>query len=180
VLRGGRIELGDAADLPLTIKTDPQPRRWSRTLRSARQENLGNCLHGCNVSMRHALLDQIGLYDEAHRDRSGGRGLRLSLLSRRRAGPRSDLEVQAVVSHAKIAALLPDDRPRMIAIATGLCAAGSSSGDFGGDGFRDGIDQPRRRARRNPRRPHGLPSIARALSKRRSHGTTQRCPTSFF
>jgi GT2 family glycosyltransferase len=64
VLRGGRVELGDPNDLPLTIKTDRQPQRWSRTLRSARRENLGNCLYGCNVSMRRALLDRIGLYDD--------------------------------------------------------------------------------------------------------------------
>lgn len=66
VLRGGRVELGDPADLPLTIKTDLQPQRWSRLLHSARHENLGNCLHGCNVSMRRALLDRIGLYDDVH------------------------------------------------------------------------------------------------------------------
>jgi GT2 family glycosyltransferase len=66
VLRGGRVELGDPSDLPLTVKTDQRPQRWSRTLRSARHENLGNCLHGCNVSMRRALLDRIGLYDDTH------------------------------------------------------------------------------------------------------------------
>jgi GT2 family glycosyltransferase len=66
ILRGGRVELGDTADLPLTIKTDTVPRRWSRILRSARHECLGNCLHGCNVSMRRALLDRIGPYDAAH------------------------------------------------------------------------------------------------------------------
>jgi glycosyltransferase involved in cell wall biosynthesis len=66
VLRGGRVELGDATDLPLTIKADLQPQHWSRVLRSARRENLGNCFHGCNVSMRRALLDRVGLYDDAH------------------------------------------------------------------------------------------------------------------
>jgi glycosyltransferase involved in cell wall biosynthesis len=36
VLRGGRIELGDPTDLPLTIKTTPERIRWSRRLNSAR------------------------------------------------------------------------------------------------------------------------------------------------
>ena len=66
LLRGGRVELGDTTDLPLTIKTDTEPRRWSRALRSARHESLATCFHGCNISMRRALLDHIGLYDDAH------------------------------------------------------------------------------------------------------------------
>lgn len=66
ILRGGRVELGDPADIPLTIKTDLRPQRWSRVLRSARRENLGNCLHGCNVSLRRALLERVGLYDDVH------------------------------------------------------------------------------------------------------------------
>jgi glycosyltransferase involved in cell wall biosynthesis len=66
VLRGGRVELGNPLDLPLTIKTNLQPQRWNLVLRSARRESLGNCLHGCNVSMRRALLDRVGLYDDVH------------------------------------------------------------------------------------------------------------------
>jgi glycosyltransferase involved in cell wall biosynthesis len=64
VLRGGRVELGDPADLPLTIKTDPTPRRWNIAMRSARHECLGNCLHGCNMMMRRALLERVGPWDE--------------------------------------------------------------------------------------------------------------------
>lgn len=70
VLRGGRVELGDPTDLPFTIKTDPFPMRWSRDANSARHANLGNCLHGCNVTMRHPVLDLVGFYDE--RFRTGG------------------------------------------------------------------------------------------------------------
>jgi hypothetical protein len=40
---------------------------WSRDMNSARHANLGNCLHGCNVMMRHALLDRIGPYDQGFR-----------------------------------------------------------------------------------------------------------------
>ncbi|HEY1505971.1 MAG TPA: glycosyltransferase [Stellaceae bacterium] len=64
VLYGGRVELGDPSDLPLTIKTDLTPRRWNIALRSAHRENLGNCLHGCNMMMRRCLLERVGLFDE--------------------------------------------------------------------------------------------------------------------
>jgi glycosyltransferase involved in cell wall biosynthesis len=63
VLRGGRVELGDPADLPLTIKTDPAARRWSSAMRSARHECLGNCLLGCNMMMRRSLLETVGPFD---------------------------------------------------------------------------------------------------------------------
>jgi GT2 family glycosyltransferase len=64
VLYGGRIELGDPTDLPLTIKTDLTPRRWNISMGSARRECLGNCLHGCNMMMRRSLLERVGLFDE--------------------------------------------------------------------------------------------------------------------
>jgi len=35
VLRGGRIELGDPTDLPLTIRTTPDRIRWNRRENSA-------------------------------------------------------------------------------------------------------------------------------------------------
>jgi GT2 family glycosyltransferase len=63
VLYGGRVELGDPSDLPLTIKTDMTPRRWNIGMRSARHENLGNCLHGCNMMMRRSLLEKVGPFD---------------------------------------------------------------------------------------------------------------------
>jgi GT2 family glycosyltransferase len=64
VLYGGRVELGDPSDLPLTIKTDTTPRRWNIGMRSARHENLGNCLHGCNMMMRRSILETVGPFDE--------------------------------------------------------------------------------------------------------------------
>jgi glycosyltransferase involved in cell wall biosynthesis len=64
VLRGGRIELGDPTDLPLTIYTAPTLRRWHRQMNSARHENLANALAGCNMTMRRALVERLGHFNE--------------------------------------------------------------------------------------------------------------------
>lgn len=64
VLRGGRIELGDPTDLPFTIKTAPEHMRWSRHLNSARQQPITGEINGCNMTMRRALLDKLGPFDE--------------------------------------------------------------------------------------------------------------------
>jgi glycosyltransferase involved in cell wall biosynthesis len=63
-LRGGRVELGDSADLPLTIKTDADRRQWHLSNNSARYENLGNCFPGCNLFMRRAVYERLGPFDE--------------------------------------------------------------------------------------------------------------------
>jgi GT2 family glycosyltransferase len=65
VLRGGRIELGDTTDMPLTINTSPEHMRWSRGMKSARHNRICGCLNGCNMAMRRALLERIGPMDEA-------------------------------------------------------------------------------------------------------------------
>jgi glycosyltransferase involved in cell wall biosynthesis len=64
VLRGGRVELGDASDLPLTINTSLIALRWTRAMNSARHSRIGGCLNGCNLAMRRALVDRIGGFDE--------------------------------------------------------------------------------------------------------------------
>jgi glycosyltransferase involved in cell wall biosynthesis len=64
VLRCGRVELGDRADLPLTINTSPRPAQWSRCKHSARHIRIGDYLHGCNMTMRRVLVERIGLFDE--------------------------------------------------------------------------------------------------------------------
>lgn len=64
ILRGGSVELGNPTDLPLTIITDPTTRQWKRSLRSARNDNLGNCLLGCNMTMGRGVFNRIGLFDE--------------------------------------------------------------------------------------------------------------------
>jgi len=63
VLRGGRIDLGDPADLPLSIKTLPVLTRWSRKSHSARHENLADTIYGCNMAMRHEAVEKLGLFD---------------------------------------------------------------------------------------------------------------------
>jgi glycosyltransferase involved in cell wall biosynthesis len=64
VLRCGRIELGVRTDLPLTISTSPQQVQWNRRMNSARHLRIGDYLHGCNMTMRRALVERIGLFDE--------------------------------------------------------------------------------------------------------------------
>jgi len=64
VMRGGRIDLGDPTDLPLTIKTDPEPGRSARRENSSRHECISGQLHGCNITMRRAVFDRIGFFDE--------------------------------------------------------------------------------------------------------------------
>lgn len=64
VLRGGRVELGDASDLPLTIKTDETILRWHKSANDARHHDLGNTILGCNVAMRKSLAESLGGFDE--------------------------------------------------------------------------------------------------------------------
>ncbi len=65
VIRGGRIDLGDPTDLPLTIKTDPTPMLWDKSVPTARHELIGGkSISGCNMTMRRKLIDTIGLFDE--------------------------------------------------------------------------------------------------------------------
>jgi len=63
VLRGGRVELGDPSDLPITIITAQTLRRWNRKINSARYENLGNCLAGCNMTMSRGVVEKLGDFD---------------------------------------------------------------------------------------------------------------------
>jgi glycosyltransferase involved in cell wall biosynthesis len=64
VLRGGRTELGDPTDLPVTISISPTPMRWTRAMKSARHHHIAGALNGCNMVIRAALVDQIGFFDE--------------------------------------------------------------------------------------------------------------------
>jgi glycosyltransferase involved in cell wall biosynthesis len=64
VLRGGRIELGDAQDLPFTINTDLTRKRWSRALNSAKSDYIVGRINGCNLVMRRTLVERLGPFDE--------------------------------------------------------------------------------------------------------------------
>jgi glycosyltransferase involved in cell wall biosynthesis len=64
VLRGGRVELGDKTDLRVTILDAPEPRRWQR-LESGKYKPIGSgFILGCNMTMRRALAERIGFFDE--------------------------------------------------------------------------------------------------------------------
>jgi len=58
VVRGGRVDLGDPADLPFTIKTDPIPATYDGG------RHPGGFIHGCNMAMTSATFDRIGEFDE--------------------------------------------------------------------------------------------------------------------
>jgi len=64
VLRGGRVELGDPSDLPITIRTSRDPARWNRRMGSARRQSMGNCIVGCNMTLRRTVAARIGPFDE--------------------------------------------------------------------------------------------------------------------
>jgi len=70
VLRGGRVELGDLTDLPITIKASEILTRWNRRTHHARNANLFDSsfgcgmIIGCNMTMRRSIVEQIGLFDE--------------------------------------------------------------------------------------------------------------------
>lgn len=63
VFRGGRVELGDPTDLPVTIKTDPDVIRMSLKMNSARHNDAGIII-GCNMALRRTLANTIGFFDE--------------------------------------------------------------------------------------------------------------------
>lgn len=63
-IRGGRVELGDKTDLPLTIKTDLDPKTWERHDNISRRENLGNAFMGCNMIIPRKVIEKIGVFDQ--------------------------------------------------------------------------------------------------------------------
>jgi glycosyltransferase involved in cell wall biosynthesis len=64
VLRGGRVELGEPTDLPITVNTGNAIMRWRRTENSARTCRLSGFIGGCNMAMRRALVERLGPFDE--------------------------------------------------------------------------------------------------------------------
>ena len=57
-LRGGRVELGDPLDLPMTIKTDDEAADYAHPMRPA------GFIHGANMTMPRTVVDCLGLFDE--------------------------------------------------------------------------------------------------------------------
>jgi glycosyltransferase involved in cell wall biosynthesis len=64
VLRSGRIELGDPTDLPFTIDTRPTRVSWNIADDPARRRNVMRHITGCNMTMRRALVELLGPFDE--------------------------------------------------------------------------------------------------------------------
>jgi len=58
VLRGGRVELGNLDDAPLTIRTETGRERLARGM------NPGGFILGCNMAMSRAVLKRVGTFDE--------------------------------------------------------------------------------------------------------------------
>lgn len=58
IIRGGRVELGDPADLPFTIKTSPANERFTRATHP------GGFIQGCNMSMHREAATLVGSFDE--------------------------------------------------------------------------------------------------------------------
>ena len=57
-LRGGRVELGDPLDLPITIKTDDEAAEY------AHPTHPGGFIHGANMAMPRTVVDRLGPFDE--------------------------------------------------------------------------------------------------------------------
>ncbi len=58
VIRGGRVELGDAKDLPFTIKRSPVRERLTRDVHP------GGFVLGCNMTMHREVAVLVGRFDE--------------------------------------------------------------------------------------------------------------------
>ena len=58
VVRGGRVELGNALDLPFTIKRSPHRARFTPDVHP------GGFVLGCNMTMHREVAMQVGRFDE--------------------------------------------------------------------------------------------------------------------
>jgi len=59
MLLGGRIDLGDINDLPLTIKLDNEEQYYRTSIHPA------GFIHGCNFTMSRSVFQEIGYFDPA-------------------------------------------------------------------------------------------------------------------
>jgi glycosyltransferase involved in cell wall biosynthesis len=64
VLRGGRVLLGDPADLPYTIKDQDEPEHYGIGPGERRPPHLGGVVLSCNMAMRRPVMERVGPFDE--------------------------------------------------------------------------------------------------------------------
>jgi GT2 family glycosyltransferase len=64
VLRGGRVELGDHTDLPITIRTTTTRQRFNQRTHPATHDCIVGHISGCNMTMRRGLVEKLGPFDE--------------------------------------------------------------------------------------------------------------------
>lgn len=64
VIRGGRVELADPTDVPLTIKTHPKVQRWRHHPISDDGVHIVDSIMGCNMTAPRSLFSRVGLFDE--------------------------------------------------------------------------------------------------------------------
>ncbi|UYY57067.1 glycosyltransferase family 2 protein [Sphingomonas sp. S2-65] len=83
-IRGGRVNLGDPLDLPITIKVAEHPAELTKDMMPA------GFIHGCNMAMPRSIFATLGIFDE-----------RLGAGSRYKSGEDTDLFLRA--AHAGIA-----------------------------------------------------------------------------
>jgi GT2 family glycosyltransferase len=65
VMRSGSVVLGDPGDLPLSVMSTLSRQRWKRPMPLAEEGKLLSALIGCNMTMRRAVFDQLGPFDES-------------------------------------------------------------------------------------------------------------------
>ena len=64
VLRGGRVELGDHTDLPITIRNTTTRQQLNRRTNPATHDCIVGQISGCNMTMRRVLVEKLGPFDE--------------------------------------------------------------------------------------------------------------------
>ena len=63
-LRGGRVELGDPGDWPVSISNGKEILRWHKSKRQGDYTRLNGCLMGANLMMSSAIYEKLGKFDE--------------------------------------------------------------------------------------------------------------------
>jgi GT2 family glycosyltransferase len=64
VVRGGRVELGNSMDLPITINTTTVRQRFNQRTNPVTDDTIIGQISGCNMTMRRAVAQRLGPFDE--------------------------------------------------------------------------------------------------------------------